>query len=298
MINLFNIERFATHDGDGIRTTIFLQGCPLRCPWCANPESNTMQHSLFHDSRKCVKCRQCEKVCPTHAITFNEGKLQFAPSLCNGCRLCEKTCKNDAITIMGEHRSIESILKEVRKDKDYYDNSNGGVTISGGEPFVQFDELMKLLKALKKEEYNIAIETTGYCDLSKLKEAEPYIDTFLFDVKQFDDTLHKSIIGCDTQKIQENLKWLCENNSQKVVIRVPVIPYFNFIDAFLKDVLALAANYRVREVNFLPYHVLGKSKFTKMGKEYKWLLQSMEKNELIKYLKVAEEKNVKLKIGG
>ena len=298
MINIFNIERFATHDGEGIRTTIFFQGCPLSCPWCANPESNTMKPVLLHDAKRCVNCRKCEKGCPKHAITWKENKIQHIPSLCDGCRKCEKICANDAISIMGERKSIESIMKEIRKDKAYYDNSNGGVTISGGEPFVQFKELMELLKALKQENYNVAVETTGHYDLSKLELAEPYIDTFLYDVKQFDDTLHKSIVGCDTKQIQDNLKWLCSKNANKVVLRIPVIPYFNYMDTFLKKVVQFASQYQVREVNLLPYHILGKSKFSKMGREYKWLLQSMNKNELVKYIKIAEDKHVKLKIGG
>lgn len=298
MIKVFNIERFATHDGEGIRTTIFFQGCSLRCPWCANPESKGLNPVLLHDEEKCSNCHKCETVCHKHAIHFQGDKLHYVSSLCDACKKCEKLCIHEAISVVGQCMSVENILKEVSKDDEYYEASNGGITISGGEPFVQFDELMELLKALKSLGYHIAVETTGNYDLQQLQMAEPYIDTFLYDVKHFDDQVHKSIVGVDTSKIQKNLQWLCEKNAQKVILRIPVIPQFNYIESFLHDVIDRAKELHVKEVNFLSYHILGKSKFDKMKEVYPWIMQSMDPKSLHKYIKIAKDKGVNLKVGG
>lgn len=298
MIKVFNIERFATHDGEGIRTTIFFQGCSLMCPWCANPESKGLNPVLLHDEAKCHNCHKCEAICHKHAIHFKDETLHHVRSLCDSCKKCEKECIHEAINIAGQNMSVKSIMKEISKDDEYYKASNGGITISGGEPFVQFDGLMKLLKELKSAGYHVAIETTGNYDLKQLQMVQPYIDTFLYDVKHFDNQVHKSIVGVDTTKIQNNLRYLCEKDANKVILRIPVIPQFNYMESFLMDVIDMAKEYHVKEVNFLPYHILGKSKFDKMKEVYPWITQSMDSKVLQKYIKIAKDKGVNLKVGG
>ena len=156
MINVFNIEKFATHDGPGIRTTIFLKGCNLHCPWCANPESWSLKPTLMYDLRKCIKCKKCVNACKQKAISFDK-KFLYDRLKCIYCKKCSESCLTQALTFAGKELSINTIVDEVMKDKDYFDNSNGGITISGGEPFVQFEAMMKLIKALKKQNLHIAM---------------------------------------------------------------------------------------------------------------------------------------------
>lgn len=177
MINVFNIEKFATHDGPGIRTTIFLKGCNLHCPWCANPESWSIKPTLMYDLRKCIKCKKCVNVCKQKAISFDK-KFLYDRLKCIYCKKCSESCLTQALTFAGKELSINTIVDEVMKDKDYFDNSNGGITISGGEPFVQFIAMMKLIKELKKQDLHIAIETTGNYSLEYLKQALPILIYF------------------------------------------------------------------------------------------------------------------------
>ena len=146
MISVTHIERFAIHDGPGIRTTVFLKGCTLCCPWCANPETQSSQPVLLHDMRKCVSCHTCEQSCPQKAIHFQKGRFHHDAQRCNGCQSCVEMCLQDALQLRGEDMESEAILHEVMKDKDYYDMSHGGVTFSGGEPFVQVTSLCEILQ--------------------------------------------------------------------------------------------------------------------------------------------------------
>lgn len=298
MIKLMNIERFATHDGPGIRSVIFLQGCILSCPWCANPESQPNKAIIMHDQKKCVKCKACELACMNHAIYFDEDTFIYDAQKCKQCGKCVETCLQDALSLSSYEMSVEAIMEEVLKDKEYYDASNGGVTISGGEAFVQFDGLMELLKAAKDNKLHTCIETTGQCSLTKLKKANAYTDLFLFDVKHLDKDILKKITRGNSSLILSNLEWLAKHEPDKVIVRVPIIPDFNYDEKVLMDILVYVAKLHIKEIHFLPYHTLGKAKYEKMHRQYEWSLDMMDKKVLFSYVEKAEALGIKLHIGG
>lgn len=298
MINICNIERFATHDGPGIRTVVFFQGCPLRCPWCANPESQIIQAHLLYDHKKCVGCQVCEQHCPTKAIQFTDHRFTWDRSLCIHCKACEQACLHHAIGFAGEQRSIDDIMEEIRKDKDYYRSSHGGVTISGGEAFMQFPQLMELLKKLKEEDLHVTIETCGQFPSEYLEQAYPYIDLFYFDIKHVDDDIYRSTVKGNRKQVQRNMEYLTRKDPDKIVFRVPVIPGFNYDDKTLNAIIDLAKQHHVKEVHFLPYHTLGKVKYEKMLQDYTWSPTMMKEEELEKYKPYALSQGITLKIGG
>lgn len=296
MIKVSNIERFATHDGPGIRTTVFLKGCPLHCPWCANPETWSVKPVLMHDERKCVRCHSCQAVCPEQAITF-EPAFRLDSKKCTVCGKCVDVCVPGALTVNGRDMSIDEILAEISKDDDYYRNSNGGVTLSGGEPLFQFEQTLELLKKLKEKGYHTALETTGMYSLEKLKEAEQYVDVFLFDMKHLDPGKLARVTGGNLEVIVRNLDYLLAQCPDKVIVRTPVIPDFN--NDIIKDMVLWAADRKVREINLLPYHSLGKNKWNDLGREYPYEgYPMMDKSELTEYAALAESCGMKVKIGG
>lgn len=298
MINVSNIEKFATHDGPGIRTTVFLKGCPLHCPWCANPETWTTKPVLMHDTRKCVGCQACQKACVNQAITF-DPTFKWNPNTCQNCSACVSSCLHSALEFNGTSMEIDEIVSEVLKDRDYYEMSGGGVTISGGEPFVQFDQFLKLIKEFKKQGLHVAVETTGNYPLDYLMQAEPFIDLFLMDIKHIDADKLFHVTGANLDKIINNLDYLSNHCPKKVIIRTPIIPEFNYDPDTLTKILSLAKDKGIDEVNLLPYHSLGKSKWDKMHKDYAYSnLKMMDKKVLMEYTDIGKSMNLKVKIGG
>lgn len=299
MINVTNIERFATHDGPGIRTTVFLKGCPMHCPWCANPETQSTYPELFYNKAKCVKCRSCEINCPGHAITFDsEGVFHYDRKKCRFCFLCESNCLKDAIEFAGKDMELDDIMEEVLKDRDYYENSNGGgITLSGGEPFVQLEGLMAILKKSKEYGLDTAVETTGNYSLSLLKKAEPYIDHFLYDFKHLDDKILKEVTGGNGILIKENLKYLISRDASKINVRMPIIPGFNFDEDLIRKTLLYLKDLGVKKVNLLPYHTLGKMKYEKMGMTYSLPGNMMSEEKLEEFHNFALKLGMESKIG-
>lgn len=296
MIKVSNIERFATHDGPGIRTTIFLKGCPLHCPWCANPETWTLDTILMHDEKKCVRCHCCQKVCEKRAIDFDPD-FKINRNLCDGCQKCMDVCIPEAISFSGKEMTIDEILEEISKDDAYYKNSNGGITLSGGEPLFQFEEVFKLIQILKEKGYHIAIETTGMYNLNVLKKVEPYIDLFLHDIKHLNKEILESITGASKEIIFNNLDYLSKTCKEKVIIRTPVIPGFN--EEIVKDIILYAKEKGFKEVNLLPYHSLGKNKWHNLKKDYVYENEKMmDKSHLSSYTELGKELNICVKIGG
>lgn len=296
MIKVSNIERFATHDGPGIRTTIFLKGCPLHCPWCANPETWTLDTILMHDEKKCVRCHCCQKVCEKRAIDFDPD-FKINRNLCDGCQKCMDVCIPEAISFSGKEMTIDEILEEISKDDAYYKNSNGGITLSGGEPLFQFEEVFKLIQVLKEKGYHIAIETTGMYNLNVLKKVEPYIDLFLHDIKHLNKEKLESITGASKEIIFNNLDYLSKTCKEKVIIRTPVIPGFN--EEIVKDIILYAKEKGFKEVNLLPYHSLGKNKWHNLKKDYVYENEKMmDKSHLSSYTELGKELNICVKIGG
>ena len=294
MIRISNIEKFATHDGPGIRTTVFLKGCFLHCPWCANPETWKSEPVLMHDAKKCVECKTCMHVCEQGAISF---PFQWDMDKCIYCKKCENYCLQDAISFAGKDMEINEVIKEVLKDKDYFDQSNGGITISGGEPFMQLDAFLELIKQCKNNGLHVAVETTGNYCLDTLKEALPYIDLFLMDLKHLDAQKLKDITGGNLDLILNNFKYLAQHCPNKVIVRMPVIPRFN--DDICEDVIRFCANLKLSEVNLLPFHTMGKSKWNQLNKEFMYDKDKMmDRNDLTPYIDVGKQLGVYVKIGG
>lgn len=296
MISVSNIERFAIHDGPGIRTTVFLKGCMLHCPWCANPETWGVQPVLMHDERKCVHCRLCEKHCPQKAITF-EPDFHIDYSLCRACGTCTQTCIPNALEISGKWMTAEEILDEATKDKKYYENSQGGITLSGGEPLFQFEESFELIQRIHEEEFHLALETTGNYSLEKLQKVEPYVDLFLMDCKHLDPEKLYHVTGADYDQIMENFAYLSKHCPQKVIVRMPVIWDFN--QDQIEKIIEWAATLHFPEVDLLPYHSLAKNKWENLQMKYSYAQYPlMDKKDLMPAVEYGKKIGIRVKIGG
>lgn len=297
--SVMEIERFAIHDGPGIRTLVFLQGCPLHCLWCANPESQKIGEHLMYFKNKCVGCGTCASVCDSSAILFENNSPIFHRDNCTNCRQCEKSCLQNAIRFSGKTMSAEEIMQVVLRDKDYYDNSGGGVTFSGGDPFVQFAVFIELLKSCKAHGIHAAVETCGQTSIERIKEAEPLLDLFLFDLKHIDQNKFHEYTGGDINQILQNLEYVASLNKDKVILRVPVIPGLNNDYNTLCKILQKAREYSINTVNLLPYHTLGIAKYEQLGREYALKhLTSMAKDELKEYIIIGEKLGLNVQIGG
>ena len=261
---VFNIQRFCTDAGPGIRTTVFLKGCPLRCAWCHNPESHRKSPEILLNPDKCVLCAQCASVCKNHA--FSDGKHIFHRDACSSCGKCASSCFPQALELCGKEMSVEEVIHTVLRDKPFYQFS-GGMTISGGEPLMQFDFTLSLLKKAKENGIHTAIETSGYTEKSKIIKIAEYTDLFLYDIKTTDDESHIKYTGVSNKPILENLSCL-DSLSKKVILRCPMIPGVNVTDDHIINVFTLARRHSsVQSIEFEPYHPLGVSKSRLLGKE-------------------------------
>jgi pyruvate formate lyase activating enzyme len=299
MLSIMEIERFAIHDGPGIRTIVFLQGCPLSCSWCSNPESQKMGTHLLYMENKCIGCGRCYKSCPNDSIDFTDGRPVFNRNKCIFCKNCAAICPQDAIKFIGEKISVAEIMEKVCRDKDYYYHSGGGVTISGGEPFVQCEGLIALLRRCKSEGLHTAIETSGQADTDKIKKALPLVDLFLFDIKHTDTHELKKETRADLELIWNNLRTITAFDAKKVIIRVPVLPGFNHKPDIIRKIYDLALELNIREVHLLPYHTLGKDKYKQLGMPYTFSCDRiLTNNELIPLKEMGEKMNLIIKAGG
>ena len=301
-VHLIEIERFALHDGPGIRTTVFLQGCPLRCAWCANPESQTQQTHLLWSEKKCIGCGACAAACPHHAVamaapTPDAGKSAhpvFRRGDCVQCGACRAVCPANAIVFSGAVWETEKVISAVLRDRDYYAASGGGVTISGGEPFCQPQACLELLRRCKQEGISTAVETSGDVPLAHLLEAAPWVDLFLYDVKHTDAAEMHRATGGDAARILENLRALVQAGA-KVIVRVPVIPGFNASQSAMEEILAQVKSAGAGCVHLLPYHTLGRDKYARLGREYALgELAMLCEQDLVGYVAAGQEMGLEI----
>ncbi len=260
-----DIKHFAVHDGEGIRTTVFLKGCPLKCVWCHNPEGLGFEPQVAYYKEKCINCGECESVCRAKAQKTEKGIHIFNRSLCVGCGECAKVCLGGALNFYGKRVTVEELMPILLEDREFYDNSGGGVTLSGGECLMQPDFCAELLKALKKEGINTAVDTSGFVPKSAFDKVVDYTDTFLYDIKALDRDVHKKCTGEYNDIILENLEYL-DSKGKKIEIRIPFVPKFNDdqIEKIAEYVKTLKS---VTAVKILPFHNFAGNKYLSLGYE-------------------------------
>ena len=260
------IERSAIHDGPGLRTVVFLQGCPLSCYWCCNPETQSVRPVLLHDRNRCVGCGACTAVCPNAAVTIENGKAAVDRELCRACGACAAICPLGANSLSGKEMTVAEVLAVVAHDRAYFDATGGGLTLSGGEPLLQ-SAAPELLKQAKAAGISTAVETTACLSYEKLEAALPYIDRFYVDYKHPDAGALQRAANAFLPLIEENLRRLVRDGAC-VTLRTPVIPGFNDEETVLERCFAFAVSLGLREYVLLPYHSLGKGKYAKLDLPY------------------------------
>ncbi|MBW8383663.1 MAG: glycyl-radical enzyme activating protein [Youngiibacter sp.] len=259
---VFNIQHYCIHDGPGIRTNVFLKGCPLNCLWCQNPESNQIQPQIMYEISKCDGCGACVSACEQLAITLENGHVKTNRSLCNGCGKCVEVCLNEARTLMGKAYAVRQVMEDVTQDKLFYRKSGGGVTLTGGEVLYQYAFALNILKECKNEGLHTAIETCGYSRWEVLSKVLEYTDLVLFDIKHMISENHMLCTGVKNDLILSNLKKASVDMKKDIIIRVPVIPNYNdskenfhMLGSFIVENVPTCL-----EVNLLPYHAMGEGK--------------------------------------
>ena len=299
---IFNIQKFSTHDGDGVRTTIFFKGCPLRCMWCHNPESQHYYKELIFHHHKCTACGRCVAKCKQGANSIVDGKIVFDRSKCTACGVCTDWCITEARELAGKEYTVDALVKEAMKDKIFYEQSGGGVTLSGEVMASQhMDYVEEVCRKLHENGVSVFIDTSGYTDYENLKRILPYVDVFLYDIKVMDPEGHKKYIGVDNSLILENLKKLSDEGAG-LYIRLPIIQQVNATDEHIESVIHFLKenNIHARQVNLLPYHDIGKGKYASLDMEYHDDEMSVPVSELMEHFKsMFEEQGFnKVNIGG
>lgn len=258
---IFAIKRFAVHDGDGIRTTVFFKGCPLECRWCHNPEGIEFASRLAFYSHKCIGCGECQ-ACPERAVTLIDGKALTDRKKCTLCGECTKACPFGAREIFGRDVEADDLAEELCADQCFFENSGGGVTLSGGECLTQPEFALALLKKLKEKGINTAVDTCGYASRQILESVIPYTDTFLYDIKAIDPKVHEKCTGKDNERILSNFDYLCSRNCN-IEVRIPFVVGLN--DGEIEKIGEFLQGKPVKKVTVLKYHDLARSKYTALN---------------------------------
>ncbi|MEN6577612.1 MAG: glycyl-radical enzyme activating protein [Phycisphaerales bacterium] len=263
--HVFDIRRYAIHDGPGIRTTVFFKGCPLRCRWCHNPESWKGGPELGFRRSRCVKCRHCMEICEHGAISFSESGPVLDPDKCTLCGRCVAECPTGAWEIIGRKASVAEVMDQLRKDIVFYDESGGGVTFSGGEPLMQADFLVALIDTCRAEGIHTAVDTTCYADREVVRRVAEVTDLFLCDVKHMNSELHRRFTGIPNDSVLENIRMLAEAD-KRIFIRVPIIPGFNSDRTNITQTAQFVQSLKtVRRVDILPYNRGGLEKAVRLN---------------------------------
>jgi pyruvate formate lyase activating enzyme len=264
---VFDIERFAIHDGPGIRTVVFFKGCNLNCVWCSNPESKTPYPEVGYKKELCIHCLRCMNACPVGNISEqNESISLFDVKRCGECSLCVDACTQNALVKFGKYYTVEELIEIVMKDMDFYQESNGGVTFSGGEPLLQIDFLDSILKDCKRHDLHTAIETAGCVEYECFDRINEYVDLYLYDIKNLGPDIHRKYTRKSNDVIFQNLIKL-DDDGKETIARVPLIPELNDSKIYIVNLFKFLINMRnLVSVHFLPYHELGKPK-------YEWVKQ-------------------------
>ena len=290
---IFEIKRFAVHDGDGIRTTVFLKGCPLKCVWCHNPEGIDIKSQIAYNEVKCISCGECISVCPQSAHKLSNDRHVFEREKCTACGNCADVCLGNALTFYGKEMSVEEILRILLEDKDFYELYGGGITLSGGECLCQADFCSELLMKIKSEGINTAIDTCGYVSKEAIDRVLPYTDTFLYDIKAMDEDVHMKCTGKSNKLILENLKYI-DSFDKSIEIRINYVPSFN--DSQMNKIAEFLKSFKnIKAVKVLPYHNYAGSKYSALGMENVLPEIIPDKTDVILAEQVFLENNIPIK---
>jgi len=265
---IFNVMRYSVNDGPGIRTTVFLKGCPLNCKWCHNPESIKFQQELVFREERCRHCGECISVCSNGAIRKVDGRIVTLADFCIRCGRCVDACVASAREMAGSEMSTQQVMTEICKDRVFFDQSGGCVTFSGGEPLAQPAFLCELLQECQQMGIHTAVDTSGYAAPAVLESVAPFVDLFLYDLKLMDDARHREWTGVSNQLVLQNLQRL-SRNGKKIVIRLPIIPRVNDDDENIFAVGDFVASLgSILAIHLLPYHQIGVEKYHRLGRQY------------------------------
>jgi len=265
---VFNIQRYSIQDGPGIRTTVFLKGCPLRCEWCSNPESQSPHPEIMFRSRQCQRWGACAEACDVGAITLVDAVPCLDRAACTLCMDCVEACPSGALEVSGRRMTLDAVVEECCKDELFYSNSGGGVTLSGGEPLAQPEFSRLFMKACKARSIHTALDTSGHATWPVMASVLEHTDLVLFDLKHLRPEEHLEATQVRNDLILENLRKTLDSKASRVWIRIPVIPGYNDTDRHLEELARVLAEMRPEKVSLLGYHEWGRSKYAALGREY------------------------------
>jgi pyruvate formate lyase activating enzyme len=265
---IFDIKRYAIHDGRGIRTTVFFKGCPLHCQWCHNPEGLAIQAQVVYRRDRCIGCGECVDACPESALMLSPSGVVTDLSKCIRCGACAEACPAEARELIGREMSVDEVVEEIKKDTLFYDQSGGGVTFSGGEPLMQPRFLLGLLDACRELDIHRTVDTAGYADADLILKVAERTDLFLYDLKHMDSELHRRYTGVPNEQILSNLELLAVHGA-KIHIRIPVIPGINSDDENIERTGSFVSSLPgVHKISLLPYHSAAEAKYGRLDLEY------------------------------
>lgn len=296
---IVNLQDYSVHDGYGIRTLVFLKGCPLRCPWCQNPEAISPDYEIKYQASFCIECFKCAEICPVNAIVEDKNK-RIDKNNCNLCMLCVESCPSKALSRVGTKMSVNEIMRPILSYKPFYDNSEkGGVTLSGGEPTLQPKFTLELLKKCTEYGIHTAMETCGYTDYEILNSLIEYLDLLLYDIKHMDNELHKKFTGVSNKLIFENLERIVRENDIECVIRIPLICGFNDDEKNIEATSNFMGSLGIRRVDLLPFNELPSGKYKSLGHDWEYKYAKRQSEEVLeKFKKIVESYGLEVTIGG
>lgn len=295
---IFNLQKFCVHDGPGIRTSVFFKGCPLRCAWCHNPESQVFQPELLYNPEKCAVCGQCLPECPSDAITRRESSVVTDRHLCQACGRCVDFCFHSAREIVGHAASVPDLVAEIEKDRVFFEQSGGGVTFTGGEVLCQAEAAEALAIACKARGLHVAVDTCGHVPFENMARVLNCADLFLYDLKHLDPVMHEEYTGQDNRLVLDNLRRLNATGAA-IFLRIPLIEGFNSDDGHINSLVEFCSGLNLKQIDLLPYHSTGSSKYQRTGRPFspgRFAAPTPEK--LARIRTILQQSHPKVTIGG